>query len=174
MNALWKAVPGDASRRLSAMAIADLDAVMTLEAGSYAFPWTRGNFLDSLAAGYVARTLRLRGARELIGYIVAMGGADEMHLLNITVAERHRCQGHAAFMIEQLVERCRRDAAQHLWLEVRESNAGARLAYQRLGFTQRGVRPGYYPAAQGTRESAIVMSRAIDLAAASGTRDALD
>ena len=48
-------------------------------------PWTRGNFIDSLAAGYAAQVLH--GAHgELLGYFIAMEGVDELHLLNITVA----------------------------------------------------------------------------------------
>ena len=49
-----------------------------------------------------------------------------------------------------------------LWLEVRQSNAAARAIYLRLGFVQVGVRKGYYPAALGRREDAVVMSLQID------------
>jgi dihydroxyacid dehydratase/phosphogluconate dehydratase len=69
-------------------------------------------------------------------------------------------------------DECRRAGAERLWLEVRESNAGARAAYARLGFRPMGVRPGYYPAARGQRESAVVMSLDIDLR--EGPGDALD
>ena len=165
MNALWKAPTGDAAPRLtphlSLMTTADLEAVMAVETHAYAFPWTRGNFIDSLAAGYFARLLRLGDAPALVGYVVAMEGAAEMHLLNITVDAPYRRHGHARFMIERLVERCRLVAAERLWLEVRESNAAARQAYARLGFAERGLRPGYYPAAHGQRESAVVMSLTI-------------
>jgi len=154
------------------MTVADLDAVMALETRVYAFPWTRGNFVDSLAAGYLARLLRAAGDARLLGYCVAMLGAGEMHLLNITVAPAHRRVGHARRLLAALIDDCRRAGAGCLWLEVRESNAGARAAYARLGFRPMGVRPGYYPAAHGTRESAVVMSLDIDLR--ERPRDALD
>lgn len=165
------AVP-DASRRLVPMTTADLDAVMAIETGVYPFPWSRGNFIDSLAAGYVALLLHGAAHDGLIGYCVALAGAGEMHLLNITVAAGHRHRGHARFLIAELVERCRRDGERQLWLEVRESNDGARTAYRRLGFVERGVRPGYYPAAHGRRESAVVMSLAVT--PPDGDDDALD
>ena len=38
--------------RLRPMTLSDLDAVAAIEAQAYAFPWSRGNFVDSLAAGY--------------------------------------------------------------------------------------------------------------------------
>ena len=79
------AVPQPRQRTLLTMHAAHLDAVMAIEAGAYAFPWSRGNFVDSLAAGYDARVLYDEQG-EILGYFVAMAGVDEMHLLNITVA----------------------------------------------------------------------------------------
>jgi [ribosomal protein S18]-alanine N-acetyltransferase len=144
-------------RQLLPMNTAHLDTVMAIEAAAYAFPWSRGNFVDSLASGYVARVL-YGDSGEVLGYLIAMLGVDEMHLLNITVAPPHQGQGHARFMIDELVAVCRARAARQLWLEVRESNARARAMYLNRGFAHVGVRKGYYPAPQGRREDAIVMS----------------
>jgi ribosomal-protein-alanine N-acetyltransferase len=143
------------------MTIAQLDAVMAIEVAAYAFPWSRGNFIDSLAAGYPAHVLQ--GAQgELLGYFVAMAGVDEMHLLNITVAPAAQGRGHARRMVDALVALCSVQRAQKLWLEVRASNARARAMYAHLGFTQVGTRKGYYPAPFGRREDAVVMSLRID------------
>ena len=172
MSALWKTEPHAGDRMLVPMTTSEVDAVMAIETGVYAFPWTRGNFIDSLAAGYVAELLRADGDRRLLGYLVAMIGADEMHLLNITVAPTAQRQGHARFMMEQLIVRCRQLGVRRLWLEVRVGNAGARAAYRRLGFVEMGVRPGYYPAAYGLRESAVVMS--VPIEAQTGSVDALE
>ena len=68
-----------------AMTTADLGLVMAIEAAAYSHPWTRGNFVDSLAAGYLAR-LACDAQGRCMGYFVAMLGAGEMHLLNLTVA----------------------------------------------------------------------------------------
>ena len=139
------------------MTIASLDGVLEVELAVYPFPWTRGNFVDSLVAGYTAWTLNhLDG--DLIGYCVAMAGVDEMHLLNITIAPPARRRGHARRLLAELVQQCRLRQAARLWLEVRESNAQARETYRRLGFSQVGRRKGYYPAPEGRREDAIVMS----------------
>lgn len=144
-------------RALLPMSALNLDAVLAIEAAAYAFPWSRGNFVDSLASGYDARVLY--GADgQMLGYFVAMAGVDEMHLLNITVAPAHQHRGHARYMIDALVADCRARRAQQLWLEVREGNARARAIYLQRGFEQVGVRRGYYPAPHGRREDAIVMS----------------
>lgn len=157
-------------RQLLPMDSRQLDTVLAIEARAYAFPWTRGNFVDSLASGYAAQVLY--GERgEVLGYFVAMGGVDEMHLLNITTAPEQEHRGHARFMLDALVGLCRTRQARQLWLEVRESNARAHAIYLRRGFVQVGRRKGYYPAAQGRREDALVMSLAIGSA---GGHDALD
>lgn len=137
-----------------------LDAVLAIEAVAYAFPWSRGNFVDSLAAGHLAQVLR--GADgELLGYLLALRGFEEMHLLNLTVAPSEHGRGHARHLLEWLVQECRRQDARKLWLEVRESNARARRIYERFGFVHIGERKGYYPAAHGRREDAVVMALAI-------------
>ena len=145
---------------LRAMTLASLDGVVALEALVYPFPWSRNNFVDTLAAGYTAWTLNgIEG--ELLGYCIAMRGVEETHLLNITIAPAERRRGHARRVLGELVRLCRQEGARRLWLEVRESNAEARATYVRLGFEHVAVRKGYYPAPEGRREDAVVMSLAI-------------
>lgn len=172
MSALWRNPPGQGADPgvLSPMTPALLDAVMVVERAAYAFPWTRGNFVDSLAAGHSAWTLHSE-AGQLLGYFVAMAGVDEMHLLNITVAPHAQGRGHASQLFGALIALCRRCGALELWLEVRDSNVRARSIYAHLGFAQVGLRKGYYPAAHGRREDAVVMSLKL---AGAGPADALD
>ena len=54
MNAVLR----DETPFLLPMTVADVGAVSAIEAAAYDFPWTRGNFIDSLAAGYLARLLK--------------------------------------------------------------------------------------------------------------------
>lgn len=142
---------------LQPMQTADVEAVLLIEQQAYEFPWTRGNFIDSLAAGYTARILRAEDGR-LLGYFLAMEGVGELHLLNITVAPEAQGQGHARCMLDALQALARRLACEQIWLEVRQSNARARAIYLRYGFSEVGQRRAYYPAAQGQREDAVLMS----------------
>ena len=144
-------------RMVMPMTVVEIDAVAAIEAAAYPFPWTRGNFIDSLAAGYPARVL-LGERHRIVGYFVAMQGVDAMHLLNLTVAPSEQSRGHGRYLLDQLVALCRERRARQLWLEVRLSNARARALYVRYGFRQIGVRRGYYPAPLGRREDAAVMS----------------
>ncbi|TNF62735.1 MAG: ribosomal-protein-alanine N-acetyltransferase [Burkholderiales bacterium] len=151
------------------MTEAELDAVCELEKRAYAHPWSLRHFRDSLAAGYPVVLLlgeALPGetvlpghpGRVLLGYLVAMRGVGEVHLLNITVSPEHRRQGWARFLLDALVLWSRGQGAQQLWLEVREGNAPARALYLSYGFTEVGIRKGYYPNAGRERENAVVMS----------------
>lgn len=151
--------PGAALRT---MFNADLDAVMAIESRAYALPWSRGNFIDSLAAGYPTQVLIEPGA-ALVGYFVAMRGVGEMHLLNITVAPEWQRRGLALQMLDALELICRDEALPLLWLEVRVSNTRARAIYGRRGYVEVGLRRGYYPAPQGQREDAVVMRAALQV-----------
>lgn len=142
------------------------DAVLRVEQSAYPHPWTRGNFSDSLRAGYQALVLTGGSGPNaaLLGYFVAMKGVDEVHLLNITVAPAYQHQGWARVMLDALALWSRGEGAQWLWLEVRLSNVRARSVYERYGFRHMGSRREYYPAANATREDAVVMSLALNAA----------
>lgn len=136
----------------------DLDAVAELESGIQAFPWSRGNFADSLAAGHGVWVCRIGG--DLVGFAVVMIVLDEAHLLNIGVAGRYQRQGYGARLLQHAMARARGKGAQRLLLEVRVSNERAVALYRQFGFRQIGRRRGYYPAPSG-REDALVFEREI-------------
>jgi len=159
MNAILKPLEA----QFEAMTPAWLDAVLRVEQSAYSQPWTKGNFLDSLNAGYQAQLLTAGNApdTQLLGYFVAMKGVDEVHLLNITVAPKHQRQGWARIMLDGLAIWSRAQGAQWLWLEVRVSNARAKAVYESYGFRHVGTRRNYYPAGASAREDAVVMSLAL-------------
>jgi ribosomal-protein-alanine N-acetyltransferase len=140
------------------MCEADLDDVLAIENAIYAHPWTRGNFADSLRAGYQCRTLRCSG--ELLGYFVLMVAAGEAHLLNLSVAARHQSHGLGSSLLREIKRSAGELGARRVFLEVRPSNPGAQRLYARFGFRQIGVRRGYYPAIEG-REDALVFELAL-------------
>jgi ribosomal-protein-alanine N-acetyltransferase len=159
LNALL--APHGVPHRLRPMTVLDLEAVMAVERAAYGHPWTRGNFVDSLAAGYVAEVM-LQTDGQLLGYFVALPGVEEMHLLNITIAVAEQGQGLGGLLLDVLEQRARAHGARMLWLEVRAGNLRARRLYERRGFRQVGLRRGYYPAGLARREDAVVMSLSLD------------
>jgi ribosomal-protein-alanine N-acetyltransferase len=153
------ALPRTDSGRYAPMTEADLDMVVVAEKEVYPFPWTRGNFLDALRAGYSAWVLRDADG-VLAAYSVMMIALDEVHLLNLTVARHAQRTGLGWRTLEWMAEVARGYGARTMLLEVRPSNEAALRLYQRYGFERIGVRRGYYPASGG-REDAIVMRIAL-------------
>ena len=133
-----------------------LNAVLAVELRAYAHPWSRGNFVDALNSGHQAQLLMADDV--LLGYFVAMKGVQEVHLLNITIAPAHQGQGWAWACLDALALWARGQSAQWVWLEVRVSNVRAMKVYAAHGYKRVGLRKNYYPAADGEREDAIVMS----------------
>jgi tRNA threonylcarbamoyladenosine biosynthesis protein TsaB len=148
---------------LKPMTAGDLDEVADLEAQVQAFPWTRGNFTDALAAGYPSCVMRL-GAK-LAGFCVLMPAPDVAHLLVIAVARDLHRQGLGRRLLAWCDEQAVGRGIDGILLEVRPSNEGALRFYDRMGFTRIGVRKGYYPSAAG-REDALVLRR--DVSARAG------
>jgi ribosomal-protein-alanine N-acetyltransferase len=136
------------------MGDADLAQVLAIENAVHAHPWTRGNFADSLDAGYHC-WLAEREAR-LVGYGIVLVGAGEAHLLNLSVALEWQRRGIGGELTRFLARLARDYGAERIFLEVRPSNTAARALYASSGFSEIGVRRAYYPAADG-REDALVM-----------------
>ena len=143
--------------RVRALRSLDLDAIERIERDIYEFPWSRGNFADSLAAGYDAWVFE--SDSTLLGYAIVMWSIDEAHLLNLSVRRNMQGQRWGASLLEWLIRDLTRRNARELYLEVRPSNPVARRLYASAGFEQIGVRKRYYPAAGGEREDALVLSR---------------
>ena len=135
---------------------ADLDVVLAAEAVLHPYPWSLGNFADSIDAGHgmwVASE-----SETLLGYAVTTQVLDEVHLLNISILPGHQRAGRGAHFLQHLLDEGRGKGGARKFLEVRPSNTPALGLYQRCGFIQIGRRKGYYPAHTG-REDAIVMAR---------------
>ena len=136
------------------MRTADLPEVTHLERALYAFPWSLGNFRDSVAADYDCWTIT--HGEMVIGYAVLMIALDEAHLLNFAVAAEWQGQGVGRAFLKHMVTVARGAACEIVYLEVRPSNVAARQLYRAMGFQQIAIRPSYYPD-RGGREDALFL-----------------
>ena len=141
------------------MATSDLDVVAAIEQSAYPHPWTRGNFSDSLEAGYHCWIVERGGV--IAGYTVVMIAAGEAHLLNLTVSPPMQRQGVGHELLNFVIKLARDYDAQHIFLEVRPSNTAARALYASAGFSEIGVRTGYYPDG-ARREDAVVLEFSLE------------
>ncbi|MBI4191779.1 MAG: ribosomal protein S18-alanine N-acetyltransferase [Betaproteobacteria bacterium] len=132
----------------------DLDTVLAIENEVYPHPWTRGNFDDSLNAGYHCWIMECAG--DIIGYGVMMIAAGEAHLLNLSIAAAWQRRGLGREMLGFLIKLARDFFAHKVYLEVRPSNIAGRRLYASAGFSEIATRRGYYPGRCG-REDAVIM-----------------
>lgn len=140
------------------MQLADLDEIMLIEPQIYPYPWTRGNFSDSLNSGYSAWVLVEH--EKIIAYALLMMVLDEAHLLNLSVAKSYQKQGLGRVLLEHMMQIAKNHQAANMFLEVRQSNISAIALYENIGFNEMAIRRGYYPAKNG-REDAVLMGLAL-------------
>ena len=134
----------------------DLDTVSAIEESIYEFPWTLGNFRDSLHAGYSCWGCWVD--EVLTAYAIAMYAAGEAHLLNISVAPAAQGCGVGSALLDYIMQLGKERHCDRMLLEVRPSNLVARHLYARTGFHEVGRRKSYYPAVHG-REDALLLER---------------
>lgn len=140
------------------MSLQDVEAVVAVESAIYAFPWSYGNFRDSLHSGYSCWVYEYGG--ELVGYAVMMVAVGEAHLLNLGISSDWQGKGMGRRFLLYLMELAREYHADSMFLEVRPSNFVARRLYATEGFMEIAVRKKYYPA-EGGGEDAIMMERVL-------------
>jgi ribosomal-protein-alanine N-acetyltransferase len=90
----------------------------------------------------------------VLGFILVRSVADEMEILNLAVDPDARRQRIGARLAAQEIEEARRFNVKRVYLEVRESNSGARAFYSSAGFIEQGRRKNYYSQAG---EDALVL-----------------
>jgi ribosomal-protein-alanine N-acetyltransferase len=146
----------DAVRSFRPMTAADIDCVEDIERSVYSHPWTRGNFADSIEAGYQCWIIENSGT--VAGYCVVMIAAGEAHLLNLSIAAPLQRRGLGGELLAFVLRLAREHGAATVYLEVRISNMAGRALYARHGFAEIGRRRDYYPHHAG-REDAVTMER---------------
>jgi [ribosomal protein S18]-alanine N-acetyltransferase len=137
---------------------ADLPALVALDRVASSSPWSPGQFAESLASH---RVLVLEVKGDIVWFMVFSLVLDEAELFSVAVDPSRQGQGYGTALVKRLVDD-NRGHASRIFLEVRVSNLRAIELYRRLGFTQQGVRKGYYPASPATapsqgREDAWIM-----------------
>lgn len=141
--------------RLRPMHETDIDEVMAIETETYPFPWTAGIMHDCLRVGYCCWLAEQD--EQVVGYCIMSIGAGESHLLNICLHRNWQRQGIASQLMKHMLRIAKRHGAEVCMLEVRPSNTTAVRMYEKLGFSEVGIRKSYYPAENG-REDALIMS----------------
>lgn len=96
-----------------------------------------------------------QGTDFIAGYMSIWYMSEEGHIVSIAVRESHRGRGIGELLIIAGIKLAIRRGCSEATLEVRRSNYTAQALYEKYGFTQRGIRKGYYT---DNREDAYIMT----------------
>lgn len=135
-----------------------LPRLQVMEDEAYPEPWTTGMFREEIrnrnSYFYVAYDEDL-----LVGYAGFWLLIDDAHITTVTTKHDLRGQGYGREQMLHLIAQATRLDAHRMTLEVRPTNAAALQLYKRLGFSQIGLRKGYYPK---SGEDALVLELRFD------------
>jgi len=116
--------------------------------------WTPSR-VQHFISGPESSVVVARREQRIAAFAVMHFGDEVAHLNLLAVAPEHRRQGLGRRLMNWLTTTAIEAGVFRINLELRTHNEAARAFYERLGFDERGVVPGYY---QG-REAALRMSR---------------
>lgn len=137
---------------------ADLEAIQKLLSDiPEAARWSADDFLLASEKKFCVRVSEEKGA--VWGLVAFRMVSDEAEILNLAVNSKQRRQGIGSCLLEIMVEACKAAGIKKIFLEVRESNGGARKFYSRMGFKEDGRRRQYY---RQPVEDALVLIRTVD------------
>jgi ribosomal-protein-alanine N-acetyltransferase len=91
----------------------------------------------------------------IAGYVSTWYMTDEAHITGIAVRESLRGNGLGELLLMASIEMAMKHESRVVTLEVRASNHVAQSLYSKYGFSQVGIRKGYY---SDNREDAYIMT----------------
>ncbi len=137
--------------------IKDIPSLAELERECFSLPWSENSFKESMDGAntvfYVCET-----EDDIVGYVGAVFAFDECSVTNVCTSQNARRQGIGEALMRYLEAECKGRGAARIFLEVRESNAGAISLYEKLGYSRLGIRRGFY---SKPREDAFVYGKEI-------------
>jgi [ribosomal protein S18]-alanine N-acetyltransferase len=126
--------------------------------GGFARAWSPQECEGLLTDPAVLADGTFQGAR-LAAAVLSRRAADEAEILTIVTARSLRSTGVGRQLLAAHIAHLAAAGTRHLFLEVDAKNGPALALYRHFGFQQVGERPGYYPKADGSRVTALVLRR---------------
>ena len=107
--------------------------------------WSREQYQTAFSAEAPSRELLvLEEGGGIQGFIAGRALGKEWEIENVVVSESARRRGFGSRLLQEFLALARSQAAEKVFLEVRESNLAARRLYEKLSFSESGRRQSYY------------------------------
>ena len=129
--------------------------VAALEKICFSDPWSENSVASELK-NPLSCWLVAEEDGKVVGYVGSQTVIDESDMMNVAVHPDHRRKGIAEALVVELVEALKKRESRCLTLEVRASNEPAKALYEKLGFTQVGLRKNYY---RNPKEDALILRK---------------
>lgn len=131
----------------------DIEQVSEIEKATFSFPWSAQAFKDSINRTDTIYLVACEG-NTIVGYCGLWNIVNEGNINNVAVSSKYRGQQVGFKMLTRLIELGNEQNIEAYTLEVRQSNEVAIKLYQKLGFSNEGVRKNFY---DNPKEDAIIM-----------------
>jgi len=134
--------------------VADIAAIVSIEALSKSVTWAPSGFLEELSKNNSLNLIAEERLSLAVGFLLSECVLDECCINTIAVSPAFRRRGIAKKLIESLFSIAKQRGIVSIHLEVRSKNLAAIALYNAMGFCSCGVRKAYY---NDTGEDALLM-----------------
>lgn len=117
--------------------LSKLDSVASLT------PWSLDSYISSFANPR-HKIYVLVEANQVIGVIIVGFALDEAEILQLWIKKELQQQGYGKTFLQQIIGICKKSIIVDIFLEVRSDNISAIKLYEKLGFSNVGIRKNYY------------------------------
>ena len=145
------------------MSSAHAAQIAALETANFSLPWDEASIRGELENPLSLWLAATEPDESVLGYVGSQTVFEDADILNVCVDPAARRQGIAEALMRELERRLIPKGVERITLEVRVSNQPAIRLYEKLGYTQVGLRKGYY---EKPREDAWILQKKL------GTRGA--
>ncbi len=133
----------------------DIDEIYNIEKVNFKYPWSKENFFSELKISRSGKGFFyiLKIDNIISGYLCGRIVEDEINIINISIKKEFQRSGFGKKVLNYLLKSIEEKNIKYVYLEVRESNFGARNFYEKFGFKNFWIRKNFY----SDGEDAIVM-----------------
>lgn len=125
------------------MEVEDIDRVCQIEQENFSMPWSKQGFLDAYNQKDTL-FLIIEDNAHILGYCGAYLVCGEAEITNVSVTRKRQGEQIGSLLLEHFLETLQELGLEAVTLEVRKSNQAAIHLYEKYGFVQEGIRPGFY------------------------------
>lgn len=134
-------------------------AIAQLESICFSCPWSESSVASELTNALSLWLVAEEDGR-VAGYIGSQTVCEESDMMNVAVHPDFRRRGIGEALVKALETELRARGSHCLTLEVRTSNAPAIALYEKLGFSQAGLRKNYY---RDPKEDALILRKELEI-----------